>query len=191
MNNMTVVYIGLGSNIGNSKKVIDLVINAVAKNEFFCLPQISSYYQSSPVGDTNQRDFLNVVLKVDTALSPKKVLEFLLLLERKAGRKRDSQRPKGPRLIDCDLLLYGREQINSDELIVPHPRMTERLFVMEPLIEIAPKAIIPIIDQSVDQSISSNVDSSIASNFVYAKDVLVENKEKGIYDSQMVKKIII
>ena len=169
MNNMTVAYIGLGSNIGSSKKALDVVIKVLANHRAFCMPVISSFYATSPVGDSDQQDFLNVVVKVDTSFTAKELLAFLLLVEKKIGRKRDASRPKGPRLIDCDLLLYGREQIEEERLVLPHPRMTERLFVMKPLVEIAPKAMIAGIG--------------------YAKEVHDENEKKGIYDSQVVEKL--
>ena len=143
MNHMTIAYIGLGSNEGDSKKALNAIIKVLANNENFCMPIVSSFYQTSPVGQLDQNDFINAVIKVDTSFDSANLMKFLLSVEKAAGRQRESEKPNGPRIIDCDLLLYGREEINVDDLIVPHPRMMERLFVLEPLVEIAPKAFIP------------------------------------------------
>ena len=170
MNHMTIAYIGLGSNIGSSKKVLDAVIKVLANHESFCMPVVSSFYQTSPVGLKDQDDFINVVVKVDTSFTPNELINFLLSLEKAIGRKRDPEKPKGPRIIDCDVLLYGREEINTNDLIVPHPRMTERLFVLEPLVEIAPKAFIP--------------------GHGYVKEVLEKLSDTNHFDSQKVTKIV-
>ena len=169
MNHMTIAYIGLGSNIGSSKKVLDAVLKVFANHEKFCMPIVSSYYQTSPVSKIDQDDFLNAVVKVDTSFTSGELLKFLLALEKAVGRKRDPEKPDGPRIIDCDLLLYGREESNTIDLTVPHPRMTDRLFVMEPLLEIAPKAFIP--------------------GYGYAKDVFEELDGQNHYDSQTVSKL--
>ena len=100
MNSMTIAYIGLGSNIGNSRKALEVVIEVLANHKAFCMPVVSSFYQSSPVGDSDQKDFLNAVVKVDPSFTPDELLSFLLLVEKKIGRKRDPERTKGPRIID-------------------------------------------------------------------------------------------
>ena len=170
MNHMTTAYIGLGSNMGNSKKVINSVVKVLANHESFCMPIVSSMYETSPVGHENQEDFINAVVKVDTSLSSASLLKFLMTIEKAAGRKRDSKLPDGPRIVDCDLLLFGREEVQTETLIIPHPRMTKRLFVMEPLIEIAPKAFIP--------------------GFGYAKEVFQKLEDLNEFESQKVTKLV-
>jgi len=167
MNNMTVSYIGLGSNMGESEKYISKVVEVIADHGDFCIPMVSSLYKTSPVGDENQADFINAVVKVDTSLAPLDTLAFLLGLEKALGRKRDPANQNAARVIDCDLLLHGRESSDSSILTLPHPRMVDRLFVMQPLVEIAPKAYIP--------------------EHGYAKEVFELNQDQGSYDSQRVK----
>lgn len=169
MNHMTIAYISLGSNVGNSKKILNGVIKVLANHENFCMPVVSSFYETSPVGQDNQDDFVNAVVKVDTSFSSSELINFLLAIEKAVGRKRDEKYPNGPRSIDCDVLLYGREEIQTDKLHVPHPRMTERLFVLEPLVEIAPRAFIP--------------------GHGYAKELLEELLEEGRFESQKVTKL--
>jgi len=170
MNNMTTAYIGLGSNQGNSEKFIKAVIKLIANSDKFGIPVASSLYETTPVDNENQPNFINAVVKVDTELSPESLLKFLLAVERSSGRIRDPENPKGPRAIDCDLLLYGREQIKKEALQVPHPRMMKRLFVMEPLLEIAPKAYIP--------------------SFGYVKDVFEESQRLNLFSTQTVTKLV-
>lgn len=167
---MITAYIGLGSNMGNSKKILNGVIKLLANSDHFCLPVMSSFYQTSPIGYEGQDDFINAVIKVDTSLNAEALLRFLLAIEKAVGRNRDPKLKDGPRPVDCDLLLFGREEIRTDDLIVPHPRMTKRLFVLEPLIEIAPKAFIP--------------------GFGYAKEVFKEFEEQNLFADQKVTKLV-
>ena len=169
MNHMTTAYIGLGSNMGNSKKTLKGVVKLLANSEHFCMPIMSSFYQSSPVGYEEQDDFINAVIKVDTSLDSEALLRFLLAVEKAVGRKRDEKLKDGPRLVDCDLLLYGRDEVDADNLVIPHPRMTQRLFVLEPLIEVGPKAFIP--------------------GFGYIKEVFEELQEKNTFADQKVTKL--
>lgn len=166
---MTTAYIGLGSNQGDSEKYIKAVIKLIANSDRFGIPVASSLYESNPVENENQPNFINAVVKVDTELSPSNLLKFLFAVEKSSGRIRDPKNPKGPRAIDCDLLLYGREQINTEKLQIPHPRMMKRLFVMEPLLEIAPRAYIP--------------------SFGYAKDVFEESQRLNLFATQTVTKL--
>jgi len=170
MNHMTTAYIGLGSNLGNSKTILNGVVKLLANSEHFCMPVISSFYQSTPVGYEDQPDFINAVIKVDTSLSAPSLLKLLMAVEKAVGRKRDEKLKDGPRIVDCDLLLFGREELNTENLIVPHPRMTKRLFVLEPLIEVGPKAFIP--------------------GFGYVKDVLAEFQEQKLFGDQKVTKLV-
>lgn len=140
---MTLVYLGLGSNMDDPESQIDNAIRIIASNDNFSMVMSSSYYRSSPVGYDNQEDFLNAVVRADTALTASELYTFLSKIEKKAGRNRDPKNQNAPRPIDCDILLYGTSKISHSKLTVPHPRMTERLFVMRPLIELSPNIEIP------------------------------------------------
>jgi len=141
---MTVVeaYIGLGSNLGEP---VDQVCAGLA--DLHRLPDsrvlvCSSLYRTAAVGFARQPDFINAVCRLKTALSPGALLEALLHIETKHGRVRTG-RQGGPRILDLDLLLYGRERLHTPELILPHPRLHERAFVLYPLCEIAPAVVVP------------------------------------------------
>lgn len=133
---MSKAYLGLGSNIGERKENIDSAIDLISSHEKTKLLQVSSYYETEPVGYKDQDWFLNVVLEIDTTLKPYELLEFCGEIEEKLKRKRIIR--WGPRTIDVDILLYEGFNSEDERLTVPHPRMTERAFVMVPLYEIAP-----------------------------------------------------
>ena len=156
---MTLVYIGLGSNMDDPESQIDTAIRIIASDEHFSMVMSSSYYRSSPVGYDDQADFVNAVVRVDTSYSTSELYTFLRKIEKKAGRVRDPKNQNVPRPIDCDILLYGSSKINHSKLIVPHPRMTQRLFVMRPLLELSPHIEIPsegsgkLILESLEESV--------------------------------------
>lgn len=104
------------------------------------LLRVASLYETAPWGNTNQQWFLNTVAELDTTLSPQELLQVLLAIESELGRVRVEH--WGPRTIDLDLLLYGQEEINLPQLVVPHPRMTERAFVLVPLAELCPDMVL-------------------------------------------------
>lgn len=133
---MSKAYLGLGSNIGNKKENIDNSIDMIKNHRLIDLKKVSSYYETEPVGYHEQDWFLNVVLEIDSKLTPYELLEFCGLIEEKLKRKRIIR--WGPRTIDVDILLYEGFVSTDEKLTVPHPRMTERAFVMVPLYEIAP-----------------------------------------------------
>lgn len=133
---MTVAYIGLGANLGEREETIRA---AVAK-----LPgvvAVSPLRETDPVGVTDQPRFLNGVAALETELAPRELLDVLLAIERRLGRERRER--WGPRTIDLDLLLYGDEVIDEDGLKIPHPRLHERRFVLEPLADLAPQLVVP------------------------------------------------
>ncbi|WP_378957122.1 2-amino-4-hydroxy-6-hydroxymethyldihydropteridine diphosphokinase [Pelosinus sp. sgz500959] len=129
------ILIGLGSNIGDRKKNILTAIQKLSQHQKISLTNISSLYETKPVGVTNQPDFLNGAIHIDTTLSPLELLEVCLDVECQMGRVRDQR--WGPRNIDIDILVYHDLMIQDEVLNVPHPRLCERAFVLIPLQEIA------------------------------------------------------
>ncbi|PKM77536.1 MAG: 2-amino-4-hydroxy-6-hydroxymethyldihydropteridine diphosphokinase [Firmicutes bacterium HGW-Firmicutes-15] len=128
------VYIGLGSNLGNKSKNIQNALDFIANIEGVSVKKLSSLYLTAPWGKTDQDDFINQVIEIETDLSALSLLYRLQDIEIKLGRQRDVK--WGPRIIDLDVLLYGEETIHLEELEVPHPYLLERLFVLIPLAEI-------------------------------------------------------
>jgi 2-amino-4-hydroxy-6-hydroxymethyldihydropteridine diphosphokinase len=135
---MAKAYLGMGSNLGKREKHIQLAIAELSKNQIDVW-QISSILETNPVGGPPQGKFLNLVIQVWTALTPEDLLTRLQAIEKKLGRERTV--PNGPRTIDIDILLYEDLKLNLPHLIIPHPRMLERSFVMDPLKEIAPQLV--------------------------------------------------
>jgi 2-amino-4-hydroxy-6-hydroxymethyldihydropteridine diphosphokinase len=110
---------------------------------------VSSFYDTEPVGYLEQPRFLNGALLLETDLDPRALMRELLAMERAMGRERLGAIAKGPRVIDLDLLLFGDWVLWAEELILPHPRMEERRFVLEPLVEIAPEWVHPVLGVAV------------------------------------------
>ncbi len=135
-------YIGLGSNQGESQRLVEDALAAIDGLDDTRLLQASSLYTSSPMGPKNQPDYLNAVCLIETALSPHALLTALQRIEQQQGRVRKAER-WGPRTLDLDILLYGAHTIDSEELTIPHYGMAEREFVMVPLFEIAPAMVMP------------------------------------------------
>ncbi|SDK68026.1 2-amino-4-hydroxy-6-hydroxymethyldihydropteridine diphosphokinase [Natronincola ferrireducens] len=133
---MAKVYLGLGSNIGDKKQHIDQAIEMLKQHKSIIITKVSSYYETDPVGYTEQDTFLNAVVEIYTTLSPHHLLGYCNGIEEILKRKRIIR--WGPRTIDVDLLLYEDFIAEDDKLTLPHPRMKERVFVMIPLYEIAP-----------------------------------------------------
>lgn len=133
---MPVVYLSLGSNLGQRKRYINKAIVFLNKNPCFQIERISSFYETEPEGFKNQPKFINICLKARTGLSPEELFKFLKEIEKKLGRKERKQ--WGPREIDIDILFYGKRVIRRKGLIIPHPRLGKRVFVLKPLVEISP-----------------------------------------------------
>lgn len=134
MNNQA--FIGLGSNIGERYNNLIEAVSSLHRHKEIKLVKSSSIYETLPVGYTEQDDFLNMVIQLETTLSPDELLKLCLQIEKDLGRKREIK--WGPRIIDLDILLYNQENIETENLIVPHPRMHERAFVLAPLLELDP-----------------------------------------------------
>jgi len=133
---VTTAYVGLGSNLGDRDRLIReaaVLIGAL---------RLSTVIETEPWGHENQPMFLNAVAELETPLTPRQLLDHLLDVERRLGRERIGPQ-WGPRTIDLDLLLFGDETIDQPGLVVPHPRLTEREFVLKPLAELVPTLKIP------------------------------------------------
>jgi 2-amino-4-hydroxy-6-hydroxymethyldihydropteridine diphosphokinase len=139
---MARAYVGLGSNIGERERMIWGAIHMLAFNPEVDVVAVSSIRETEPVGLLDQPRFLNAAAALETDLGPQALLELLLTVERELGRTRDGPR-FGPRTIDLDLLLYEDEAVDEPGLIVPHPRLRERRFVLEPLAELDPDLVVP------------------------------------------------
>ena len=129
-------YLGLGGNIGNVKENMQEALRLLQANNAVKLIKQSSYYETAPVGFEQQEWFINIVIEIETGLPPYELLELCNKVEHQLKRERLIR--WGPRTIDIDILLYEGFKSNEPKLIVPHPRMQERAFVMIPLLEIAP-----------------------------------------------------
>jgi 2-amino-4-hydroxy-6-hydroxymethyldihydropteridine diphosphokinase len=136
------VYVGLGSNLGDREATLRAAVAALESTPGIEVVAVSSFRETAPVGLLDQPDFLNGVLALETDLGARELLDALLAVERRLGRVRGPER-YGPRTIDLDLLLYGAEEIDEPGLTVPHPRLPERAFVLEPLHELDPALQIP------------------------------------------------
>src|SRR5262245_11997037 len=140
-------YIALGSNLGDRRALLDEAIESLRLQPGVEVVTVSSYHETDPVGGpAGQGKYLNAAADLRTTLGAKQLLGVLQAIETQLGRVRAER--FGPRTIDLDLLLYGAEVIRSDDLIVPHPRMHERLFVLESLVEIAPLAVHPVLQST-------------------------------------------
>ncbi|MBU8881387.1 2-amino-4-hydroxy-6-hydroxymethyldihydropteridine diphosphokinase [Bacillus sp. FJAT-29790] len=140
-------YLSLGSNIGDRNENLKEAIENLEASPEIKVINTSSIYETDPVGYENQEQFLNMVIQVETTLEPIALLDTCHEIEKNLGRKRDIR--WGPRTIDLDILLYNQENIETDKLIVPHPRMQERAFVVIPLLEIQSCIKLPTMEVSL------------------------------------------
>jgi 2-amino-4-hydroxy-6-hydroxymethyldihydropteridine diphosphokinase len=136
------VYIGLGANLGDREATIRRALDLLGREGDVEVAAVSTLRETDPVGYEDQPRFLNGAARLETELAPRALLERLLEVERELGRDRSGPR-FGPRTIDLDLLLYGEEQVHEDGLEIPHPRLHERAFVLEPLCELDPGLQVP------------------------------------------------
>jgi 2-amino-4-hydroxy-6-hydroxymethyldihydropteridine diphosphokinase len=136
-------YVGLGSNLGDRERLLCGALAELGRAEGVDVVATSSFHDTEPVGYLDQPRFLNAVAALETSLRPRELLELLLAVERDFGRDREQAPPKGPRTLDLDLLLYDGVELDEPGLTLPHPRLHERLFVLEPLAELAPELDVP------------------------------------------------
>jgi 2-amino-4-hydroxy-6-hydroxymethyldihydropteridine diphosphokinase len=139
------VYLSLGSNVGDREAHLRDAqdrLNAVGR-----VTAVSSLYETEPVEVTQQPWFLNCVIALETSLTPQQLMSAILRIEEAMGRRRVQK--KGPRTIDIDILLFGETILDSEEVVIPHPAMHERRFVLEPLAEVAPDVRHPLLKKTI------------------------------------------
>jgi 2-amino-4-hydroxy-6-hydroxymethyldihydropteridine diphosphokinase len=140
---LTRAYVGLGANLGDREATIRHALELLGAEPRIEVVAVSALRETEPVGYSDQPAFLNGAAALDTELSPRALLERLLAVERELGRVRGAGPRFGPRTIDLDLLLYGDEVVDEPGLTVPHPRLAERRFALEPLYELDPGLSLP------------------------------------------------
>jgi 2-amino-4-hydroxy-6-hydroxymethyldihydropteridine diphosphokinase len=143
---LKIVYLGLGSNIGDREALLRSALERLDTNVLRLL-RVSSVYETEPVGLREQAWFLNLVAEFETELFPKQLLQRTKRVESELGRKRTV--PNGPRTIDIDILLYGNSVVKAEELEIPHPRYGERRFTLAPLVELKPDLRDPVTGKTV------------------------------------------
>ena len=150
---MTIAYVGVGSNLDQPTSHVLRALDEMGAIRGTQLQAKSSLYRSAPMGYASQPDFVNAVAALETALSAADLLKELQTIERRHGRERSFA--NAPRTLDLDLLLFGSERIATQDLVVPHPRMHERAFVLRPLLEVAPglEAYKPFLETCAGQKI--------------------------------------
>lgn len=139
---MTVAFVGIGSNVGERRSFCRRAVQALASSPGLDVVEMSSLYETSPVGGPPQRSFVNLAVKLRTDLEPRALLETCKAIEQRLGREPSDIR-WGPRVVDLDVLTYGDDKVNEPGLEIPHPRMSQRRFVLVPLLEIDPAATDP------------------------------------------------
>lgn len=151
MSGTVLAYIGLGSNLGEPHVSVLTAMDAIADVDGLVLMRKSSLYGSAPI-DAVGADFVNAVVEVQTVLKPRALLAALQALESLSGRQRSYR--NAPRTLDLDILLYGDKRVQSPDLVLPHPRMWERAFVLQPLAELIPDRITPAhLEAVADQAV--------------------------------------
>jgi 2-amino-4-hydroxy-6-hydroxymethyldihydropteridine diphosphokinase len=140
---VTRAFIGLGANLGDRAETIRSALAELSATPGVELVAVSELLETEPVGPVAQPSFLNGVAVVDTSLEARELLDLLLAVETRHGRDRAAVPAQGPRTLDLDLLLYGDAEIGEEDLQIPHPRLHERAFVLDPLLEVAPGLEVP------------------------------------------------
>jgi len=152
------VFIGVGSNLGDRKQNIYNALQLMHESPFINVVQTSELYETEPVGVKGHPDYLNLTLEIATTLEPLQLLETLQTIENKLGRTERGALKS--RIIDLDILLFGEQIINTDSLVIPHPRITERKFVLRALLDIDPNLRHPATGLAIQQHFDDCKDTS-------------------------------
>ena len=147
-------FLSLGSNLGDRRANLELAIAALERERIHVVSR-SSIYETEPQDVANQPWFLNMVVECESECFPRQMLNILQRIEREIGRVRAGPIRRGPRIIDIDILLLGSVVMETEQLAIPHPRMFERRFVLEPLLEIAPELRHPVTKQPVSRYLAN------------------------------------
>ena len=150
-NNLT--YIGIGSNLRGPVHNCELAIRSLTADRLSRVVEVSPFYRTEPVGKKDQGWFVNAVAALETLRSPSELLDFILAVEKELGRERKEK--WGPRVIDLDILLFGDRVVQTEDLIVPHPRLHERRFVLAPLNDIAPDLRHPLLNKTISELLAA------------------------------------
>ncbi len=142
-------YLGIGSNLGDRMEYLKEAVRLLDEEEGIRIARVSPVYETVPVGGPPQGDYLNAAILVETSIEPRELMDACLAIEKSLGRVRKEHR--GPRTIDIDILLYGARVISEGNLVVPHPNIAERGFVLWPLADIAPDAIHPVLRTTIQE----------------------------------------
>ncbi len=151
-------WIGIGANVGDRLGNVRAALAELASLDATSIVRVSSVYDTTPWGVTDQRRFLNAVVELSTELSPEVLLSGLGAVEERCGRVRHER--WGPRTLDLDILLYGDRIVTTDDLVIPHPRLAQRAFVLVPLAELAPELEVPGMNATVAQLLDALGDAA-------------------------------
>jgi 2-amino-4-hydroxy-6-hydroxymethyldihydropteridine diphosphokinase len=152
------VYLSLGSNVGDREANLFRAVEELARRGARIIRR-SSFYETEPLEIRDQAWFLNCAVEAETAQTPHQLITVLLEIEIEMGRRRSIK--YGPRNIDIDILVFGASVVNTPDLVVPHPRMAERRFVLVPMNEIAPDSRHPVLDKTIGELLNSTTDKSV------------------------------
>ena len=161
---MAEVYLLLGSNLGDRQRFLNEATRLLQERVGTVLKR-SSIYETEPWGFSNKNNFLNQVLKFETSLNPYELLKIIKAIETKLGRIRKNQR-YSPRCIDVDILFYNDEVYFSDDLVIPHPRLHDRMFTLVPLNEIAPDYLHPILKKTIKKLVNLCTDKLMVKKYL-------------------------
>jgi 2-amino-4-hydroxy-6-hydroxymethyldihydropteridine diphosphokinase len=173
---METIYLGLGSNVGDRLTYLVKAVLALRKLERTTLSHWSGVYETEPVGVKEQDDFLNMAVEAATDLNPGELYHHLKEIEMQLGRK--EQQRWGPREIDIDLLLYGDRIIKNEILIIPHPEMHLRKFVLIPVHELAPEAVHPVFHRTIGNLLSGCSDNNCVGKSVESTELLFKRMKE-------------
>ncbi len=146
-----IAYIGLGSNIGDRRKTFDAALLTLDRADGISVEAVSRYIETEPIGQPDQDRFLNAAVKLEVDITARRLLKLCQSIEEQHGRQRSEDIVWGPRTLDLDILLFGSLICDEHDLIVPHPHLPTRRFVLGPLAEIAPNAIHPVLNLTIGE----------------------------------------